>query len=149
MAASSRQQKAEPTYNPADEEPIRKELAARYEKVNFFLKKAEDKLRRYMLPESVWYCYSSWSPDPRAPELGLYFGFAKCKNEWRLCHGEDEFNHEQDIEKALTPVAECTLDIRNACVEHYPKLLARVQQKAKETIPLLDATIEKWSKILG
>lgn len=146
MATSSR--KPEPTYNPADEEPIRKELAARYEKVNGFIKKAEDKLRRYMLPEGVWYCYRSYQVDSRAPDLGYYFGFVKCRDEWRLCHGEDHFDQDYDTSTDWTPVAECTLDIRSTCVEHYPKLLARVQQKAKDTIPLLDATLEKWAKIL-
>lgn len=118
-------------------------LFKRYDELNALWLQAEEQLTQFHIPRPVYYKYDEYQ-DPNGQQgatTSKYLSLQKIKGKWRICHSlyEDWCDHEH----GLTPITECSAQVRIEAVEHFDKFRTKVVKSTEDFIPEVDEAIKK------
>lgn len=133
------------------EEELVKEVGSKYAKLNELWGKAEESLKKFLVPHEVEYRYTSFVDESdkyhvqNNIQTHRCLSWAKHSGNWRLCYtvysdGSDE--------RYVKPVAECAVDIRLKLVVYFPVLRCRVVAASRSTIISIHKAVEELSGYL-
>jgi hypothetical protein len=125
-------------------------LRRRYDEIETLWEEAEEDLKRFRIPHTVEYLYST--DDRGHPVYHFFLGFLKYGKQWRICHGfcQDHGFPAGDLpeERNWTPLIECPLDLRLRMMDEFENLHKKVIEVAEKLVPELDERISSFRRIL-
>ena len=130
---------------PQSEEELQKLIAKRYDQLNALWTKAEESLRKFLVPEAICHRYDT-DMDDFGNETRYFISWEKCNGTWRLCF--DAVDTRDPDPGCGKPVTECSVEIRLELVQHFPALREKVIEAARKNVQTLDKAISDMSAYL-
>jgi hypothetical protein len=131
-------------------EKARKELFARYDRLNALWLEAEERLTKYHIPRPVKHEYCEYLLDEGDPNSGSMWdclGLQKVKGKWRICHGS--YYYIEPGPSNWTPIVDCSAEVRVWAAKHLLGLEEEVVKSAEKFIPKVEDAIQALTSALG